>query len=132
MRRSPNRKASVATLANIAAIYGKNSSSIALTLCDQLTAVSHIAMRPKNRRRQCDIQQLQAIHKARANTGRHHAPDHPTVLHALALEDKQIRHRDNIVAQASNFRNLHNTARAVLQALELDNHMDGRGDLLAN
>src|SRR5215211_5716815 len=101
MRRSPNRKAKVATLANIAAIYGKISCSIVLTLCDRLTAASHIGMRPKHRRRQRNIQLLQAIHKTRTNTCRQHAPDYAAFLHALALEHKQIRHRDNIVAETS-------------------------------
>src|SRR4051812_43523278 len=86
----------------------------------------------KHLRRKRNIHLLEALHKARPNAGGHHAANHLAFAHALVLENKQIGHSDRLAADAGDLRDMGDAARSILHTLKLYNHMDRRGDLLAN
>src|SRR5438874_5893006 len=57
------------------------------------------------------------------------AVDHATIVRGLATEAEYLLHGDDIALHAGDLLEAHESAPAVRHALELEHHMDCRGDL---
>src|SRR5215213_5209273 len=87
----------------------------------------------EQRGRQREAEELELLGGIGADAGRLQCAQNTIVLvHTVAPERKDLLHADDVLLHADQLGDVGNAAGAVTQARQLDDQVDGRGDLLAD